>query len=145
PPSRGRGPESEGAGFGTSRVEKKARMSILVDENTTFIIQGITGREAVTMARECLDYGAKLIGGVTPGRKGREVHGLPVMDTVRQFTDHQRVDAAVVSVPPAFTADAVFESIEAGIPLIVIVTERVPRKQVAQFVEYAQQRGTRII
>ena len=120
-------------------------MSILVDENTTFIIQGITGREAVTMARECLDYGAKLLGGVTPGRKGREVHGLPVMDTVRQFTDHQRVDAAVVSVPPAFTADAVFESIEAGIPLIVIVTERVPRKQVAQFVEYAQQRGTRII
>jgi succinyl-CoA synthetase alpha subunit len=67
------------------------------------------------------------------------------MDTVRQFTDHQRVDAAVVSVPPAFTADAVFESIEAGIPLIVIVTERVPRKQVAQFVEYAQQKGTRII
>jgi len=120
-------------------------MSILVDENTTFIIQGITGREAVTMARECLDYGAKLLGGVTPGRKGREVHGLPVMDTVRQFTDHQRVDAAVVSVPPAFTADAVFESIEAGIPLIVIVTERVPRKQVAQFVEYAQQKGTRII
>ena len=120
-------------------------MSILVDENTTFIIQGITGREAVTMARECLDYGAKLLGGVTPGRKGREVHGLPVMDTVRQFTDHQRVDAAVVSVPPAFTADAVFESIEAGIPLIVIVTERVPRKQVAQFVEYTQQRGTRII
>jgi len=120
-------------------------MSILVDENTTFIIQGITGREAVTMARECLDYGAKLLGGVTPGRKGREVHGLPVMDTVRQFTERQRVDASVVSVPPAFTADAVFEAIEAGIPLIVIVTERIPRKQVAQFVEHAQLRGTRII
>ncbi len=120
-------------------------MSILVDENTTFIIQGITGREAVTMARECLDYGAKLLGGVTPGRKGREVHGLPVMDTVRQFTEHQRVDASVVSVPPAFAADAVFEAIEAGIPLVVVVTERIPRKQVAQFVEYAQQKGTRII
>ena len=76
-------------------------MSILVDADTTFIIQGITGREAVTMARECLDYGAKLLGGVTPGRKGREVHGLPVMDTVRQFTDAQRVDASVVSVPSA--------------------------------------------
>ena len=120
-------------------------MSILVDENTTFIIQGITGREAVTMARECLDYGAKLLGGVTPGRKGREVHGLPVMDTVRQFTESQRVDASVVSVPPAFAADAVFEAIEAGIPLVVVVTERIPRKQVAQFVEYAQQKGTRII
>ncbi len=120
-------------------------MSILVDEQTTFIIQGITGREAVSMARECLDYGAKLLGGVTPGRKGRQVHGLPVEDTVRAFTDAQRVDAAVVSVPPAGTADAVFEAIDAGIRLIVIVTERVPRKQVAQFVEYAQQTGTRII
>ena len=120
-------------------------MSILVDENTTFIIQGITGREAVTMARETLDYGAKLLGGVTPGRKGREVHGLPVMDTVRQFTETQQVDASIVSVPPAFAADAVFEAIEAGIPLVVVVTERIPRKQVAQFVEYAQQKGTRII
>lgn len=120
-------------------------MSILVDENTTFIIQGITGREAVTMTRECLDYGAKLLGGVTPGRKGRDVHGVPVMDTVRQFTDEQRVDASVVSVPPAFAADAVFEAIEAGIKLIVVVTERIPRKQVGQFVEYAQQEGTRII
>jgi len=120
-------------------------MSILVDENTTFIIQGITGREAVTMARECLDYGAKLLGGVTPGRKGREVHGLPVEDTVRAFTERTRVDAAVVSVPPAGAADAVLEAIDAGIPLIVCVTERIPRKQVAQFVEYAQQKGTRII
>jgi succinyl-CoA synthetase alpha subunit len=107
-------------------------MSILVDENTTFIIQGITGREAVTMAREVLDYGSKLLGGVTPGRKGRDVHGVPVEDTV-------------LSVPPAFAADAVNEAIEAGIKLIVIVTERIPRKQVAQFVEYAQQEGVRII
>lgn len=120
-------------------------MSILVDENTTFIIQGITGREAVTMARECLDYGAKLLGGVTPGRKGRNVHGLPVEDTVRAFTESQRVDAAVVSVPPVGAADAVFEAIDAGIKLIVVVTERIPRKQVAQFVEYAQLQGVRII
>ncbi len=120
-------------------------MSILVDEQTTFIIQGITGREAVTMARECLDYGARLLGGVTPGRQGRKVHGLPVEDTVRAFTDRERVDAAVVSVPPAFAADAVFEAVEAGIKLVIVVTERIPRKQVAQFVEYAQQEGTRII
>jgi len=58
-------------------------MSILIDENTTFIIQGITGREAVNMARECLDYGSKLVGGVTPGRGGRDVHGVPVFD-IRQ-------------------------------------------------------------
>jgi succinyl-CoA synthetase alpha subunit len=120
-------------------------MSILVDEETTFIIQGITGREAVTMARECLDYGARVLGGVTPGRKGREVHGLPVEDTVRAFTERERVDAAVVSVPPAFAADAVFEAIDAWIKLIIVVTERIPRKQVAQFVEYAQQQDVRII
>ena len=120
-------------------------MSILVDEQTTFIIQGITGREAVTMTRELLDYGSKLIGGVTPGRKGRDVHGVPVEDTVRAFTERERVDGSIVAVPPAFTADAVLEAIEAGIKLIVIVTERIPRLQVAQFVEYAKQEGTRII
>ncbi len=120
-------------------------MSILIDENTTFIIQGITGREAVTMTREVMDYGSKVLGGVTPGRKGRNVHGLPVEDTVRAFTERERVDASVVAVPPAFATDAVFEAIEAGIKLVIIVTERIPRKQVAQFVEYADQHGTRII
>ncbi len=120
-------------------------MSILVDESTTFIIQGITGREAVTMTRELLDYGSKLIGGVTPGRKGRDVHGVPVEDTVRAFTERERVDGSVVAVPPAFAADAVSEAIEAGIGLIVVVTERIPRQQVARFVEYAQQEGARII
>ncbi len=120
-------------------------MSILVDEQTTFIIQGITGREAVTMTRELLDYGSKLIGGVTPGRKGRDVHGVPVEDTVRAFTERERVDGSIVAVPPAFAADAVLEAIEAGIRLIVIVTERIPRLQVAQFVEYARLEGARII
>ena len=120
-------------------------MSILVDENTTFIIQGITGREAVTMTRELLDYGSKVIGGVTPGRKGRDVHGVPVEDTVRAFTARERVDGAVVVVPPAFATDAIFEAIEAGIKLIVVVTERIPRRQVAQVVEYAKQEGVRII
>ena len=120
-------------------------MSILVDESTTFIIQGITGREAVTMTRELLDYGSKLVGGVTPGRKGRDVHGVPVEDTVRAFTERERVDGSVIAVPPAFAPDAVFEAIEAGIKLIVVVTERIPRRQVAQFVEHAQQQGARII
>ena len=66
------------------------RMSILIDADTTFIVQGITGREAVNLTRECLDYGAgaKIVGGVTPGRKGREVHGVPVFDTVAQAVEH---------------------------------------------------------
>jgi len=120
-------------------------MSILIHKDSTFIIQGITGREAVTMARECLDFGSKIVGGVTPGRGGREVHGIPVYDTVEEITRKTRVDASVVSVPPAFTRDAVFEAIEAGIKLIVIVTERIPRFEVAQMVELAALRGSRII
>jgi len=120
-------------------------MSILIHKDSTFIIQGITGREAVTMARECLDYGSRIVGGVTPGRGGRDVHGIPVYDTVAEITAQTRVDASVVSVPPAFTRDAVFEAIEAGIKLIVIVTERIPRLEVAQMIELAALRGSRII
>lgn len=120
-------------------------MSILITRETTFIIQGITGREAVNMTRECLDYGSKIVGGVTPGRGGREVYGVPVYDTVRQITSRMRVDGSVVAVPPAFTRDAVLEALDAGIRLIVIVTERIPRHEVAQMVEMAKLRGARII
>jgi succinyl-CoA synthetase alpha subunit len=124
-------------------------MSILIDADTTFIVQGITGREAVNLTRECLDYGrgARIVGGVTPGRHGREVHGVPVFDTVEQAVEHHGgpIDGSVVTVPPAFTKDAVFEAIENGIGLVVIVTERIPRRDVAQMVELAGLRGARII
>jgi succinyl-CoA synthetase alpha subunit len=120
-------------------------MSILITKDTTFIIQGITGREAVSMTRECLDYGSKVVGGVTPGRAGRDVYGVPVFDTVREAMHHTRVDASVVVVPPAFTRDAVFEALENGIKLIVVVTERIPRFEVAQMVELAHLKGARII
>jgi succinyl-CoA synthetase alpha subunit len=120
-------------------------MSILITKDTTFIIQGITGREAVNMSRECLDYGSKIVGGVTPGRGGRDVYGIPVYDTVREVAAKTRVDGSVVAVPPAFTRDAVFEALDAGVKLIVIVTERIPRFEVAQMVELAQLRGARII
>jgi succinyl-CoA synthetase alpha subunit len=124
-------------------------MSILIDADTTFIVQGITGREAVNLTRECLDYGtgAKIVGGVTPGRLGRDVHGVPVFDTVAQAVEHHGgpIHGSVVTVPPAFTKDAVFEAIENGIELIVIVTERIPRGDVAQMVELAALRGARII
>src|SRR5205085_11539750 len=118
-------------------------MSILLSKNTTFIVPGITGREAVNLTRECLDYGSKVVGGVTPGRKGREVHGVPVFDTVAQAVDHHGgpIDGSVVTVPPAFTKDAVFEALDNGIKLIVIVTERIPRADVAQMVERATEVG----
>jgi len=124
-------------------------MSILVDADTTFIVQGITGREAVNLTRECLEYGAgaKIVGGVTPGRLGRDIHGVPVFDAVAQAVAHHGgpIDGSVVTVPPAFTKDAVLEALENGIKLIVIVTERIPRGDVAQMVELADERGARII
>src|SRR3954463_8521196 len=100
-------------------------MSILLNADTTFIVQGITGREAVNLTRECLDYGvgAKIVAGVTPGRHGREVHGVPVFDTVEQAVEHHGgpIDGSVVTVPPAFAKDAVLEALEHGVRLIVIV------------------------
>ena len=120
-------------------------MSILINSDTTFIVQGITGREAVNLTRENLDYGAKVVGGVTPGRAGREVYGVQVYDCVRDITAKTRVDGSVVCVPPRFTRDAVFEALENGIRLVVVVTERIPRQEVAQMVELAALRGARII
>jgi succinyl-CoA synthetase alpha subunit len=124
-------------------------MSILLDADTTFIVQGITGREAVNLTRECLDYGtgAKVVGGVTPGRLGRDVHGVPVFDTVAQAVQHHGgpIDGSVVTVPPAFTKDAVLEAISNEVNLVVIVTERIPRRDVAEMVELANERGARII
>jgi len=124
-------------------------MSILIDADTTFIVQGITGREAVNLTRECLDYGAgaRIVGGVTPGRLGRDVHGVPVFDTVAQAVEHHGgpIDGSVVTVPPAFTLDAVLEALQNGIKLVVIVTERIPRADVAQMVEVASELGARII
>ena len=120
-------------------------MSILITKDTTFIIQGITGREAVNMTRECLDYGSKIVGGVTPGRAGRDIYGVPVYDTVKAITAKTHVDGSIVCVPPAFTRDAVFEALEGGIKIIVIVTERIPRYEVAQMVELAKAKGARII
>jgi succinyl-CoA synthetase alpha subunit len=120
-------------------------MSILIHKDTAVIIQGITGREAVNLTREGLDYGTKIVGGVTPGRAGRDVYGVPVYDCVRDITSRMHVDGSIVTVPPRFTRDAVFEAIEAGVKLIVVITERIPRGEVAQMVELARLRGARII
>ncbi|HIG72951.1 MAG TPA: succinate--CoA ligase subunit alpha [Myxococcales bacterium] len=121
-------------------------MSILINRNTSFIIQGITGREAVSLTRENLEYGANIIGGVTPGRAGRDIYGVTVFDCVRDVVEAKgQPEGSIVSVPPKFTKDAVFEALENGIKIIVIVTENIPRKEVAQMVELANLRGARII
>jgi succinyl-CoA synthetase alpha subunit len=120
-------------------------VSILVDKPTRVIVQGITGREAVSFTRDMLDYGTTVVGGVTPGRGGRSVGEVPVFDAVRQITEKEQVDASVLAVPAPFARDAAFEAIEAGIPLLVIVTERIPHRDVVQILELARLRGTRVI
>src|SRR4030066_326417 len=138
-------PQPSGCGLAPTSPETPTNMSILIDGNTPFITQGITGREAVNMTRECLNYGSKIVGGVTPGRGGRDVYGVPVCDTVREITARTRVDGSVLTVPPAFVRAAAFEAIGHGIKLLVIVTERIPRGEVAQIVEFAGMHGARLI
>jgi succinyl-CoA synthetase alpha subunit len=120
-------------------------MAILVDKQTTIIVQGITGREAASFTKDSIDYGAKIVGGVTPGKGGQEVFGLPVTDTVKELTDRFKVDAAIVSVPAPFVKDAAFEAIENGIKTVLVVTERVPRGDVVQIVDLCRIRGARLI
>ena len=86
-------------------------MSILIRKDTTFIVQGITGREAVNLTRENLDYGARIVGGVTPGRAGRDVYGVPVFDCVRDVVEKVgQPEGSIISVPPKFTLDAMIEA-----------------------------------
>ena len=120
-------------------------MSILVDETTKVIIQGITGREAIAVTRNCLDYGTKIVGGVTPGKRGSDVYGIPVYDCVRDITKEREVDASVILVPARFAKDAAFEAIDNRISIISILTEGIPRRDTAEILEFARQRGTKII
>jgi succinyl-CoA synthetase alpha subunit len=120
-------------------------MAILADRNTRVIIQGITGREAATMSQEMLAYGTKVVAGVTPGKGGQRVHGIPVFDTMIEAVEKCGGDASVVSVPPLFAKDAVMEAVEAGIKLIIVLTERIPKSDVIEMLSYAEARGARVI
>lgn len=120
-------------------------MGVIVHKDFQFIVQGITGREALNFTRECLEYGSKIIGGVTPGKGGREVYGVPVYDTVREITSTKRVDGTVITVPLAFAPDAAFEAIDAGIKELIIITEGIPRRDASQVIEYASLHGARVI
>ncbi len=120
-------------------------MAILADQNTCVIVQGITGREAATFTQDMLDYGTKVVAGVTPGKKGQRVHGIPVYDTVRQALKEHPAGASVISVPPGLVKGAVLEALDNGIQLLVVVSERVPRKDTIEFLEVARAQNARII
>ena len=101
-------------------------MSVLVDRNTRVICQGFTGAQGTFHSEQAIAYGTRMVGGVTPGKGGATHLGLPVFDTVREAVRETGADASVVYVPPAFAADAILEAIEAGIALVVAITEGVP-------------------
>jgi succinyl-CoA synthetase alpha subunit len=101
-------------------------MSILIDRGTRLIVQGITGRDGAFHAKQMLDYGTKVVAGVTPGKGGTEIHGVPVFDSVAGAVVATRANASVIYVPAPFAADAVFEAADAGVGLIVCITEGVP-------------------
>ena len=101
-------------------------MSILIDKNTRVLCQGFTGKQGTFHSQQCLDYGTKLVGGVTPGRGGGKDLGLPVCDTVRDAVAQTGADATMIYVPAPYAADAIIEAADAGIPLIVCITEGIP-------------------
>lgn len=120
-------------------------MAILADKNLKVIIQGITGREAASFTKDMLDYGTQVVAGCTPGKQGQKVHGVPVYDTVRQAVGEHPAGASVISVPPPLVKGAAFEALDNGLELIVIVTERVPRRDVVEILEVARQNDARVI
>ena len=120
-------------------------MAILANEDTRIIVQGITGREAVTFTKDMIDYGSKVVAGVTPGKGGQTVHGVPVFDTVYQAAREHSAEASVISVPPAMVRGAALEALSNGIRLLVIVAERVPRKDTIEVLEVARADGAVVI
>ncbi len=101
-------------------------MSILINQHTRVLCQGITGKVGQFHTKGCLEYGTKMVGGVTPGKGGETVLGLPVFDTVVEAVEKTGADATMIFVPPAFTADAILEAVDAGIPTVIAITEGVP-------------------
>ncbi len=120
-------------------------MSVLVDENTRLIVQGFTGREGTFHAQQAIAYGTKVVGGVVPGKGGTTHLDLPVFDTVARAAEETGADASVIFVPPPFAADAIMEAADAGLPLVVCITEGIPALDMMKVWRFLAGRRTRLI
>ena len=120
-------------------------MSVLVDQKTRLIVQGFTGKEGTFHARQAVAYGTKVVGGVTPGKGGSKHLDLPVFDTVAQAVKETGANASVIFVPPPFAADAIMEAADAGIALVVCITEGIPAIDMVKAWEFLQGKKTRLI
>lgn len=120
-------------------------MSILIGENTRLLVQGITGGEGSFHAQRCMEYGTKVVGGVTPGKGGTQHLGVPVFNTMETAMADAGANASLMFVPPAFAADGILEAIDAGMPLIVCITEGIPVADMVKVHSYLESRPTRLI
>jgi len=120
-------------------------MGIIVDKNTKAIVQGITGTQGSFHTKLMLEYGTKIVAGVTPGKGGTTVHGVPVYDTVEEALERHPANASIIFVPAPFAADAALEALENGIKTVVIITEHIPIKDAINVMAYAQQVGATVI
>ncbi len=120
-------------------------MSILVDGNTKVICQGITGNAGTFHSLGCREYGTQMVGGVTPGKGGQNVEGIPVFDTVEEAVEKTGADASMIFVPPPFTADAILEAVDAGIKVIAAITEGVPVLDMVRVYEKVRSSGSVLI
>src|SRR5437764_1714263 len=120
-------------------------MSILVDKATRLVVQGITGKEGTFHTVQMVEYGTNVVGGVTPGKGGTTHEGIPVFNTVAQAVSEAGANASIIYVPPPFAADAILEAADAGIPLVVCITEGIPALDMVKVKRYLQDTTTRLI
>jgi len=120
-------------------------MSILIDENTRLLVQGITGSEGSFHTRRCMEYGTKVVAGVTPGKGGSLFDGVPVFNRVEEAVKETGANASMIFVPPAFAADAILEAADAGVPLVVCITEGIPTLDMVGVLRYLKEKSTRLI
>ena len=120
-------------------------MSILIDNNTKLLVQGITGAHGMLHTRGCIDYGTNVVAGVTPGKGGQDFEGVPIFNSVLEAVKATDANASMILVPPAFAADAIMEAAAAEIPLIVAITEGVPVVDMVQAVDFVDKKRCRLI
>jgi succinyl-CoA synthetase alpha subunit len=120
-------------------------VSVLVDRKTRLLVQGITGREGQFHARGAAEYGTKVVAGVTPGKAGEKVDGVPVFNTVREAVKETSANASVIFVPPPFAADAILEAVDAGIPLVICITEGIPALDMVDVMRVVRGSGSRLV
>jgi succinyl-CoA synthetase alpha subunit len=120
-------------------------MSILIDETTRVVVQGLTGREGSFHAQQMIEYGTRVVAGVTPGKGGSEHLGVPVFNTVAEAVRETRANASAIFVPPAFAADAILEAADAGLPLVVCITEGIPTLDMVRVAAALRDGKTRLI